>query len=223
MERKKLLVTGCGRSGTLYASEVWKSQGLDVRHENPRPPNGRMGRDGIASWYMTVNDPDPPFGPSAADYEFDLVIHQVRHPLKVIPSVALVIFGDPASVRDPLSRQYIERNAPETRLSTEERSLPHRQQLLLQAARYWYCWNLLSQQKASLTVRVEHLTASLRGLCDLLGIAYRSEAADLISRSTHGRDLYTNEAHCQIGWEDINRIDPALCQKIKELALAYGY
>ena len=72
----------------MYASEVWKTQGLDITHENPLPPNGSMGKAGIASWYMAVNDPDPPFGPSACNYQFDFVIHQVRDPLKVIASVA---------------------------------------------------------------------------------------------------------------------------------------
>src|SRR6185369_5544548 len=76
MERRKLLITGCGRSGTMYASAVWRSQGLDISHENPTPPNGQMGKDGIASWYMAVNDLKPPFGPSASEYEFDFVIHQ---------------------------------------------------------------------------------------------------------------------------------------------------
>ena len=58
--KKKLLVTGCGRSGTLYITSYFQKLGLDVRHENPIPPNGVMGNDGMLSWYMAVDDPNPP-------------------------------------------------------------------------------------------------------------------------------------------------------------------
>jgi hypothetical protein len=217
MERKKLLITGCGRSGTMYASEVWKTQGLDITHENPLPPNGSMGKDGIASWYMAVNDPDPPFGPSACNYQFDFVIHQVRDPLKVIASVAQFI------LRDRLSRDYIERNATAIRLTHVELSLPRRDRLLLQAARYWYYWNLIGEQRASLTVQVEQLTASLGRLCEFLGVSYRPDVAELVSKNIHGRCLYTDEAYWEIEWNDIARIDAEVCKKIKELARKYGY
>lgn len=217
MERRKLLVTGCGRSGTLYASEVWKSQGLDVRHENPDPPNGQMGKDGIASWYMAVDDPDPPFGPSANGYEFDLIIHQVRYPLEVIASCAQFV------LKDPFSRDYIERNAPQTRLSSEEREMPSKAQLIIQAARYWYYWNLLAQKKANVTIQVEKLPARLESLCRLLEVSYRPGAADSISKITHGRYLYINDAYWVIDWEDIERLDARLCRNIKELAARYGY
>jgi hypothetical protein len=217
MERKKLLVTGCGRSGTMYASEVWKTQRLDIRHENPRPPNGSMGRDGIASWYMAVNDPDPPFGPSASQYEFDFVIHQVRHPLKVIASVAQFI------LRDRQSRDYIERNAPQTRLTHEEHSMPRRDRLILQAARYWYYWNLICETKAIVRIQVEQLTTSLRRLCRLVGVSYAPDVAELISTNTHGRHLYTDEDYWEICWEDISSLDVDICEKIKKLARKYGY
>lgn len=217
MERRKLLITGCGRSGTLYASEVWKGQGLDVRHENPLPPNGCMGKDGIASWYMAVDDPNPPFGPSAAGYEFDFIIHQVRHPLKVIASVAQFI------LRDPLSRDYIERNVPQTRLIAPERSMPRKEQLLLQASRYWYYWNLVAQAKASMTVQVESLTASLAEICRVLGINYRPGIANLVSKATHGRYVYVDEEYWVITWEDVELLDRELSKRIVGLAATYGY
>lgn len=217
MERRKLLVTGCGRSGTLYASEVWKTQGMDVRHEKPVPPNGCMGEDGIASWLMAVDDPYPPYGPSIIGYEFDLVIHQVRHPLKVIASVAQFI------LREPFSRSYIERNAPETILEVEELSLPYQQQLMLQASRYWYHWNLLAEQKASITVQVEKLTSSLEELCELLNIPYRPGEAEPVLKTTNGRHLYTGELYWTIDWDDIEQLDAALARNIRLLAETYGY
>jgi len=40
--KKKLLITGCGRSGTLYTAEVFRSLGLDIQHERDYRPDGRF-------------------------------------------------------------------------------------------------------------------------------------------------------------------------------------
>lgn len=90
--KKKLLVTGCGRSGTLYITSCLQKLGLDVRHEEPVPPNGVMGKDGMVSWFMTVDDSNPALGPGRKYYEFEYVLQLVRHPLKVIASVDQFIF-----------------------------------------------------------------------------------------------------------------------------------
>lgn len=78
-----LLITGCGRSGTTYISAVLQEFGLDVRHEC-------YGADGICSWPMTVVDDDLPWKwlPPGRnkDMKFTHILHQVRHPLKVIAS-----------------------------------------------------------------------------------------------------------------------------------------
>jgi hypothetical protein len=58
MERKKLLITGCGRSGTLYAAAVWQSLGLDIRHERHVPPNEVMGADGMVGRHKTIRYED---------------------------------------------------------------------------------------------------------------------------------------------------------------------
>ncbi len=218
MERKRLLITGCGRSGTLYATEVWRSLGLDIRHERPIPPHGSMGRDGVASWFMTVDDPNPPFGPSAAGYKFDLVLHVVRDPLKVIASVAQFILRKGLS-----SPKYIERYAPETRLNARERTLEPKQQFILRAARYWYHWNLLAQAKADKIVQVEQLIPALPGLCELLGVAFRSGLADRISKHTNARWQYVREDPWIVEWTDIETLDPNLCKNIFCLAASYGY
>jgi hypothetical protein len=218
MERKKLLITGCGRSGTLYAAEVWRSLGLDIRHERPIPPHGCMGRDGAASWFMTVDDPNPPFGPGTKGYKFDFVLHVVRYPLKVIASVAQFILqkGSP-------SPEYIERHAPETRLTFAERTLEPKQQFILRAARYWYHWNLLAQTRADETVQVEQLVPALPWLCDTLDVVYQPGHADKISKNTNARWQYVSEDPWMVEWADIEMLDPALCKRIRSLAAAYDY
>jgi hypothetical protein len=219
MERRRLLVTGCGRSGTLYASAVWQAVGLDVRHEMPVPPNGVMGEDGIASWYMAVDDPEPPYGPSARGYTFDLVIHLVRNPLEVIPSVAQFVLRNPPSLR------YIERNARGTRLDPLDRLRGGKRALLLQAARYWHEWNLLAEVKAAggARVQVEALTAQLPCLCERLGVTYRPGCADAISRKTNARHHYVDEKPWTLNWPELEKLDGPLSGKVRRLASTYGY
>ena len=218
MERKKLLITGCGRSGTFYATEVWRSLGLDIRHERPVLPHGSMGKDGMASWFMTVDDPNPPFGPSAIGYKFDFVLHLVRHPLRVIASVAQLLLG-----KGSLASRYIEQNVPEIQLNSEECSLKPRDQLILLSARYWYHWNLLAQEKASDTIQVEQLIPELPRLCELLEVEYKPRLADKISQNTNARWQYVREEPCVVEWTDIETLDSSLLEKIRNLAALYGY
>lgn len=191
--------------------------GLDVRHEMPVPPHGTMGADGMASWYMTVDDPHPPYGPSARDYAFDLVIHQVRNPLDVIPSVAQFVLNNPPS------RAYILRHAPATRLGVRDRLRPRRQRLLLQAMRYWYAWNLLAAAKAEETVQVERLLPALPRLCARLGLSCEPAAAAGIPREINARAHYVDEPLWTVGWDELERLDASLCGDVRELSARYGY
>jgi hypothetical protein len=218
MERKKLLITGCGRSGTFYATEVWRCLGLDIRHERPVPPHGSMGKDGMASWFMTVDDPNPPFGPSAVGYEFDFVLHLVRHPLKVIASAAQLLMG-----KGSLASSYIEQNVPEAHLNSEECSLGPREQLILLSARYWYHWNLLAREKASETIQVEQLIPELPRLCELLEVEYKPRLADKIPQNINARWQYVREEPWVVEWTDIKTLDSSLLEKIRNLAALYGY
>jgi hypothetical protein len=219
MERKKLLITGCGRSGTLYTAEVWRSLGLDIQHERPIPSHGSMGRDGAASWFMAADDTNPPFGPGTSGYQFELVLHVVRHPLKVTASVAQFILQHGAP-----SPEYIERHAPETRLTSEERrTLEPKQQLILQAARYWYHWNQLAEGKADQTIQVEQLDGSLQSLCNHLGVEYRPDEVNKIPTNTNARWQYVREEPWTLEWTELETLDPRLCNDIRGLAASYGY
>jgi hypothetical protein len=218
VERRKLLITGCGRSGTFYAAEVWRSLGLDIRHERPVTPHGSMGKDGAASWFMAVDDPNPPFGPSAAEYRFDFTLQIVRHPLKVIASIAQFILQHGYA-----SPVYIEHHAPETQLSFEERLLEPKEQLILRAARYWYHWNSLAQAKADETLQVEQLIPALPQLCASLGVEYKPGVADKISKKTNARWQYIREDPWTVEWMEIEALDRDLSEKIRDLASSYGY
>lgn len=68
----KLLVVGCGRSGTTYFATFLRAMGVRVRHE-------RLGADGSVGWNAVFT-----FLPEAFHHRWLLV----RHPLDVIASVA---------------------------------------------------------------------------------------------------------------------------------------
>src|SRR6188472_3358246 len=79
-----LLITGCGRSGTHFTARLLQEMGLDVGHET-------VGKDGAASWKHIVSGTFVYVGKNRTqeirDENFTPILHQVRHPLKVIASM----------------------------------------------------------------------------------------------------------------------------------------
>jgi len=218
VRKKKLLITGCGRSGTLYAVKIWQSLGLKITHERPVPPNGFMGKDGIASWYMVADDYFPPSGPSSKWYKFDVVIHQVRFPLDVIASVAQFIMQKKKLFR------FISRNLPQIILSAKELQLPRKEQLILQASRYWYYWNLLAEKKSDYRIKLENYETDLPKICAILNVDYNKENIDSIPKNTNERKRYVkNEEPWKVTWEEIKILDLELLKNICNMAKRYGY
>jgi len=66
---KKLCITGCGRSGTVFITKFCRSVGLDITHETSKGTFGSVG------WNFAYRTTD-----------FECRFHQVRDPLKVIRS-----------------------------------------------------------------------------------------------------------------------------------------
>ncbi len=79
-----LLVTGTGRSGTHFTSQLLTEMGYDVPHES-------VGEDGAASWKHIVSGTFVYVGKNRQveidSKGFTRILHQVRHPLKVIASM----------------------------------------------------------------------------------------------------------------------------------------
>ncbi|MEL7422698.1 MAG: hypothetical protein AAFN81_06895, partial [Bacteroidota bacterium] len=80
--QEKIMIIGCGRSGTTYTSKLFKSFGYEVGHE-------RLGKNGISSWMLVSDQTQVPIGPSFKDLRsLELpIVHQVRHPIKAISSL----------------------------------------------------------------------------------------------------------------------------------------
>src|SRR4051794_440119 len=85
---RPFVVTGTARSGTAYTAMLLSGLGLRIGHEDVFGPRTRSfdgwhGQDGDSSWLAA------PFLDQLPDA---LVLHQVRHPLKVVRSLVGVRF-----------------------------------------------------------------------------------------------------------------------------------
>jgi hypothetical protein len=90
--KRHVLVTGTGRSGTTYFSDLLTLLGLDVGHQ-------RNGKDGCSGAEFAVDHDWYPWfpvygggdcanvGERRSDYDYKHILHIVRHPLRCIPSL----------------------------------------------------------------------------------------------------------------------------------------
>ena len=90
--KRHVLVTGTGRSGTTYFSDLLTLLGLDVGHQ-------RNGNDGCSGAEFAIDSDWYPWfpvygggdcanvGERRSDYDYKHVLHIVRHPLWCIPSL----------------------------------------------------------------------------------------------------------------------------------------
>lgn len=191
-----LLVTGCGRSGTHYTSELLKRLGLDVPHE-------RVGRNGAASWKHIVSGTFVYVG-KRREVEIDSrgftrVLHQVRHPLKVISSMQTFS----ASTWQFMAK-FIELDlaAPPVR----------------RAMQAWVGWNRLIEPRARWRFQIEQLAAQFDRFCTEAGVPVQP----LPEVPPAAKDSRTDR-FAAVGWEDLAALDAGWAEAVRELALEYGY
>ena len=183
----KVLITGCGRSGTGYAAMALQSVGLKVGHEN-------IDANGTSDWRAVL------WGPTFLK-KFDLITHQVRHPLKVIASWHVVT---------PQAWHMV---SMATGINLSE-------PLLRRSMDYWVRWNLMAESVASETYRVEDFRASMGRILDGLPLDW----AGLPTVSESYNSLRGREDHAGVlTWSDLEGVDAGLTKEIRELASRYGY
>lgn len=156
---RRFLITGCGRSGTLYTSQLLTAAGVACGHESACRVSGFKGMGdlvGEASWYAAAYLEDLP--------DDVVVIHQVRQPLAVASSwyrirlfartpLITVCYGQVtsrqlvhvASTPRATSRrwQYIRQQRQLVGRSTSAFDVPGEAERCL---RYWGDWNRLTEE-----------------------------------------------------------------------------
>ena len=155
------LITGCGRSGTMYMAKVLQSAGLDVGHET-------LGTDGVVSSIWAVADDwYPSYHQQRKRPAFDVVLHQVREPLATIGSL---------TTAQPGSWRWNARHVP---IRVGEDSV------LQMAAKYWYWWNLIAGAGAQYRYRIEDLAQEWQPIQQVLG--FQGALDRSLSRRTNSR------------------------------------
>ena len=142
----RLLITGCGRSGTKFASRWLQDKGMDVGHETD-------GVHGTSSWLLAACETQavgaklqvlaPLALPLWHDGTYDwaeprFIVHLVREPLACIASLCTV------------RQDTWEWVAQHIDLDPEWPTLK-------KALHYWVKWNLLAERMADMRVHVESI------------------------------------------------------------------
>lgn len=185
---KMLAVVACPRSGTGYISKVLQSVGLDIGHEV-------VGRDGTSDWRLTVGELN----------SYDQVLHQIRHPLDVIPSLMTIM---------PHSWQFMEKYMPHWKTGGP---------WFLHPARMWLGWNKRALAVSSFTYRVEDLET----ITDILlpKILLREPSLEERTKASNVPRTVNSRAHPQYRctWQEILLADKYLFDEMADLCVKVGY
>lgn len=226
MQTRKLLILACGRSGTLYTSKVFRGVGLDLGHE-------KVGAYGTCSMYFvtpetncaTVNAHQKvPIhdGENRADYEFEHVWHQVRHPLAAIDSLAKAFTRKVRVWTGEQLHFHMPGRSAELRCPLEDR--------LRWAMRYWIENNKRCEEQSEWTYRVEDFpwVAMQARLCisPLYPLPVISTTTNRSLRYAFKTVVQTkdiNEKMYDTTWSTLDALDAGLTLDIRILAASYGY
>jgi len=171
--KPRFVVIAVPRSGTRYFAELCRANGVICAHEGYftkhgpmlRNPDRRFDAVGDVSWLA------PPFLPM----EGMVVVHQVRHPMKVIRSIYEMGLFDPARehTRAPfvaMARRYF-------RFSEDP---------LHSALRFYIEWNERCEQITEKRYKIEEISNEIEHISKWLGNNLRF--IDDVSKTTNSRD-----------------------------------
>jgi len=197
----KYIITGCGRSGTLYLAKLMRSLELDIGHE-------KYGNDGIISWYIIDNKRKQKmlqhYGNDVANMKF---MHVVRHPLKVITSMRKCERLPRRAALDFFRRTF-----------HEYKHLNNEMELLV---RYWVKWNLTAEKlyNFKLRIRIEDLGTSefeTKKFIEAIGRHYTYDLFDSISQSNRQEHtIKQNEIKHLINSNNSDALNPITIDEVK--------
>ena len=183
------LITGSGRSGTQYIARALCACGLNVGHE-------ARGRDGIVSGFYAFKARHYPGKHPNPRPHFDIILHQVRHPLRAI-----------ASIQTGKSWTWARQFAP----------FQPRASLLNRACHVWLAFNEQAERISEWTYQIEALPDVWPEFTARLGFNAPYSAIAGIPRNTNAR------RHAAITWGDVERAAPEIAANITAAARRYGY
>lgn len=190
---KRILITGCPRGATKYIYVLLRTLGHSVLFE-------KKGTRFTVSWkHIQSGYFENPCPENKIDNNFDKIIHQVRHPLKVIASMTTLWV---------MSMNYIGKAV------TLPDEIINRNNTIKNCMVAWIGWNKIIEQKADWRYRIEELPEVYEEWCKQLEIP--------ITPMPKIGEVNTRK-HLNLSWEDLEKIDKQLAEEIKLMARKYGY
>jgi len=195
----RLLILGMARSGTLYTTKVLRALGKDVIHET------HPGSDGLVSWHPVFDGHPPPRPDLITEVkhkDFDVLLHQVRHPLKTIgSSMALA----------QQSRSHAERVLGIRWGKNDIRG----------ATECWIKWNREAERVAQFTYKVEDMAEVLPKILSAVGW----DTVEALGRVGGALNTVSTKTH---HWSrskvvSIEHIPEEFREDLQQMALHYGY
>lgn len=185
----RILIAAYPCSGTKFMAELLKTYGISARHE-------KSNEDVTVSW-RHVGEPDKP---GISKMEFEKVLHQVRHPLKVLASAPFI--------GDARSEQIFRYNCA----GLGKRDLEF-------YMRTYVRWDELSRGwNPVLRYQLEQLKLVWPEICMHVGLPVDTEYVDDgVTRNSH------NRSNVVLTWEDLDAVSPEVSEQIFNLAKDYGY
>ena len=213
----KILITGCGRSGTQYLSKILNYHNLEFLHEDIR------GKDGTISWFLMFDRQDIPYwNISKKDYlnfkpnytnHFNKKILLVRNPLDVITSLNNTINNK--------LLEYIRKCIPEIKNTDSN---------LLQIMKYYLYWNLSGLKTCDFYIKIENINLDINKILDLFNI--KKKDFSHFSKKTHTRSIMLKESknsngikkvYHKITWKNLEKIDINITKQIINLCQILNY
>jgi hypothetical protein len=195
MTDKRLLIIGCGRSGTRYVSKVLGRCGLKMGHERP-------GENGMASWVSLCR-------PGEIE-EYDFVFHQVREPLGVISSFQTV-----------MNRSWRKIYDAEPRIDREEPKLLRCMKYWL----YWNQLCEEKARKTYRVENIRKALPEMLELMGVPPTEDVLNEAKQVPTNDHTRvkGHKVSDTYKAVTWDDLECEDIIICTQIRDQAIRYGY
>lgn len=194
------LITGNPRSGTKSLAISLRRVGVDMPHE-------KMGNDGTVSCFFFVDSSPYPrgeYGPTHvddgefSDWEWNSIIHLVRHPLKCIASMRSIVGKDHQAWWRANNLAYSDKPK------------------LLVCMEAWYFTNLYIEKMTRKRFILER--PDLRSLARWLK---NRKVASMEIVHSHKATGYLRPK--LLGWPDLKKQDPRLAKAIFQMSEKYGY
>ena len=177
----RILISAHPRRGTLYINKLLNLLKIKVKHE-------KQGRDGTVSW-KHITYPETK--------KYDIILHQTRHPLKVISSAIMFKHFD---------FEYMFKFIDE----------PSQKNKLTYLMWTWLNWNKYIEKKAHWRYKIENIKIIFPKFCKKIGLP-SSTNIPLLPPTIHSIE------HPDLTWNDLYENNKILCKKITKLAKKYGY